>query len=317
MIDETTKKVLISDLESEILSLKKELNAVILAHYYQESEIQDLADYVGDSLELAKRAKETNADVIVFAGVHFMAETAKILNPNKLVLLPDLEAGCSLAESCPAEPFEGFRKKHPEQVAITYINCTAEVKALSDIICTSSNAEKIINQVEPGKPILFSPDRNLGKYLMKKTGREMLLWDGACIVHETFSERKIIDLTVKHPDAKLIAHPECEDHLLNHADFIGSTSKLLKYVQEDSAEKFIVATEVGIIYQMQKAAPGKIYIPAPPEEDGCSCNECPYMKLNTMEKLFLCMKNKSPRIELDESLIKRALLPIERMLAMS
>lgn len=317
MIDEIVNEEIIVDLESKILQLKAELNAVILAHYYQESEIQDIADYVGDSLELARRAKETNADVIVFAGVHFMAETAKILNPNKLVLLPDLEAGCSLAESCPADSFEAFRKKHPEHVAITYINCTAVVKALSDIICTSSNAEKIINQIEPSKPILFSPDRNLGRYLMKKTGREMFLWDGACIVHETFSERKIISLMLEHPEAKLIAHPECEDHLLNRADFIGSTSKLLKYVQEDPSAKFIVATEAGIIHQMKKAAPQKIYIPAPPEEDSCNCNECPYMKLNTMEKLYLCMKNKSPQIELDETLIKRSLLPIERMLAMS
>lgn len=316
MNDEMIKEEVIIDYESEILSLKKEMNAVILAHYYQESEIQDLADYVGDSLELARRAKSTDADVIVFAGVHFMAETAKILNPHKLVLLPDLEAGCSLAESCPAQLFKSFREKHPEHFAITYINCTAEVKALSDIICTSSNAEKIINQIEPGRPILFSPDRNLGRYLVKKTGREMLLWDGACIVHETFSERKIIDLMVEHPDAKLIAHPECEDHLLNHAHFIGSTSKLLKFVQEDSAKKFIIATEVGIIHQMEKIAPEKIFIPAPPEKN-CNCNECPYMKLNTMEKLYLCMKNKNPQIELSDDIIRRALIPIERMLAMS
>ena len=316
MNDAMIKDEVLIDYESEILSLKKEMNAVILAHYYQESEIQDLADYVGDSLDLARRAKSTDADVIVFAGVHFMAETAKILNPHKLVLLPDLEAGCSLAESCPAPMFKSFREKHPEHVAITYINCTAEVKALSDIICTSSNAEKIINQIEPGRPILFSPDRNLGRYLVKKTGREMLLWDGACIVHETFSERKIIDLMIEYPDAKLIAHPECEDHLLNHADFIGSTSKLLKFVQEDSSKKFIIATEVGIIHQMEKIAPEKIFIPAPPEKN-CSCNECPYMKLNTMEKLYLCMKNKQPRIELNDDIIRRAIVPIERMLAMS
>ncbi|QQS37116.1 MAG: quinolinate synthase NadA [Ignavibacteriales bacterium] len=317
MLDEMPNDELVINFETEILNLKNEMNAVILAHYYQESEIQDIADFVGDSLELARRAKETNADVIVFAGVHFMAETAKILNANKLVLLPDLEAGCSLAESCHAESFELFRQKHPDHVAITYINCTADVKALSDIICTSSNAEKIISQIEPGKPILFSPDRNLGRYLMKKTGREMLLWDGACIVHETFSEKKIIQLMIEHPDAKLIAHPECEDHLLNRADFIGSTSKLLKYVQEDSSAKFIVATEVGIIHQMQKLAPEKIYIPAPPDEDSCNCNECPYMKLNTMEKLYLCMKTKNPRIELNDQLIKKALIPIERMLSMS
>uniref|UniRef100_A0A7V2ZL84 Quinolinate synthase n=1 Tax=Ignavibacterium album TaxID=591197 RepID=A0A7V2ZL84_9BACT len=305
------------DLKEEILNLKKELNAVILAHYYQESEIQDIADFVGDSLELARKAKATNADVIVFAGVHFMAETAKILNPNKLVLIPDLEASCSLAEGCPADEFRKFREAHPDHIAITYINCTAEVKALSDIICTSSNAEKIINQIPPDKPILFSPDRNLGKYLIKKTGREMLLWEGSCIVHETFSERKILELKIKHPDAKLIAHPECEEPVLMHADFIGSTSKLLKFIQEDSAQSYIVATETGIIHQMKKAMPGKVFIPAPPQDESCSCNECPYMKLNTMEKVYLCMKNKFPEINLDEELRLKALKPIERMLEMS
>jgi quinolinate synthase len=305
------------NLEEEILALKEELNAVILAHYYQDSEIQDLADHVGDSLELARRAKETRADVIVFAGVHFMAETAKILNPNKLVLLPDLEAGCSLADSCPAPLFKAFREKHPDHVAITYINCTAEVKALSDIICTSSNAEKIINQIPPDQPILFSPDRNLGRYLIKKTGRDMLLWEGSCIVHETFSERKIVELQTLYPKAKLIAHPECEETLLNRADFIGSTSKLLNYVKEDDSKEYIVATEAGILHQMHKLAPDKILIPAPPEENNCNCNECPFMKLNTMEKLYLCMKNRSPRIELDTELMKKALLPIERMLSMS
>jgi quinolinate synthase len=304
------------DLREEIIKLKKELNASILAHYYQESEIQDLADYVGDSLELARRAKTTEADVIVFAGVHFMAETAKILNPNKTVLIPDLEAGCSLAEGCPAPLFKKFRENHPDHLAITYINCTAEVKALSDIICTSSNAEKIINQIPLNQPILFSPDKNLGKYLMKKTGRKMLLWEGSCIVHETFSERKIIDLKLENPSAKLIAHPECEEHILLKAEFIGSTSKLLKFVQEDDAQSYIVATEVGIIHQMKKARPDKVFIPAPPENN-CSCNECPYMKLNTLEKLYLCMKNGFPQINLEEELIKRALLPIERMLEMS
>jgi len=305
------------DLKEEILKLKKQLNAVLLAHYYQESEIQDIADFVGDSLELARRAKSTDADVIVFAGVHFMAETAKILNPNKLVLIPDLEASCSLAEGCPADEFKKFREAHPEHIAITYINCTAEVKALSDIICTSSNAEKIINQIPPEKPILFSPDRNLGKYLIKKTGREMLLWDGSCIVHETFSERKIIELKVRYPEAKLIAHPECEEPVLMHADFIGSTSKLLKFVQEDSANSYIVATETGIIHQMKKVCPEKFFIPAPPQDESCSCNECPYMKLNTMEKVYLCMKNKFPEIVLDEELRLKALKPIERMLEMS
>lgn len=305
------------DWKAEIQKLKKELNAVILAHYYQESEIQDIADFVGDSLELAKKAKSTSADVIVFAGVHFMAETAKILNPDKLVLLPDLEAGCSLAEGCPAEDFKSFREKHPDHIAITYINCTADVKALSDIICTSSSAEKIINQIPKDQPILFSPDRNLGKYLIKKTGRDMLLWDGSCIVHETFSERKIIELKVKYPKAKLISHPECEEPVLMHSDFIGSTSKLLGFVQEDSASQYIVATETGIIHQMKKAAPEKEYIPAPPEDETCSCNECPHMKLNTVEKLYLCMKNKYPEIIMDEKIRQQALLPIERMLEMS
>ncbi|MDP2364306.1 MAG: quinolinate synthase NadA [Ignavibacteria bacterium] len=305
------------DLEYEILKHKKELNAVILAHYYQESEIQDIADFVGDSLELAKKAKTTSADVIVFAGVHFMAETAKILNPNKLVLLPDLNAGCSLAEGCPAEEFKLFREKHPEHIAITYINCSADVKALSDIICTSSSAEKIITQIPKDQPILFSPDRNLGKYLIKKTGREMLLWDGSCIVHETFSEKKIIDLKIKYPKAKLISHPECEEPVLMHSDFIGSTSKLLSYVQQDSAKQYIVATETGIIHQMKKAAPEKEFIPAPPEDESCSCNECPHMKLNTMEKLYLCMKNKYPEIVMSEEIRTKALIPIERMLSMS
>jgi quinolinate synthase len=306
-----------TNLEDEIIELKRELNAVILAHYYQESEIQDLADFVGDSLELAKKTKETNADVIVFAGVHFMAEAAKILNPNKKVLLPDLEASCSLADGCPSDQFKIFRKQHPDHLAITYINCSAEVKALSDIICTSSSAEKIINQIPLETPILFSPDRNLGKYLIKKTGRNMLLWDGSCIVHETFSERKIIELKTRYPDAKLIAHPECEETLLSMADFIGSTSKLLKFISEDDSQSFIVATEVGIIHQMEKAQPQKTYIAAPPEEESCSCNECPYMKLNTMEKLFLCMKNQFPEIILDPEISQRALIPINKMLAMS
>jgi quinolinate synthase len=305
------------ELEEKILSLKKELNAVILAHYYQESEIQDIADYVGDSLELARKAKSTDADVIVFAGVHFMAETAKILNPGRTVLLPDLEAGCSLAEGCPADNFRSFREKHPDHLAITYINCTAEVKALSDIICTSSSAEKIINQVPLDKKILFSPDRNLGKYLIKKTGRDMLLWDGSCVVHETFSEKKVLDLKVKYPKAKLISHPECEEPILMHSDFIGSTSKLLNFIQIDASAQYIVATETGIIHQMKKAEPEKLFIPAPPEDESCSCNECPYMKLNTMEKLYLCMKNGFPEIVLDEEIRQKAFIPIERMLQMS
>lgn len=310
---ETETKI---NFETGIKNLKKDLNAVILAHYYQDSEIQDVADFIGDSLELARKAKETKADVIVFAGVHFMAETAKILNPDKLVLLPDLEAGCSLAESCPIESFKAFREKYPDHIAITYINCTAEVKAASDIICTSSNAEKIINQIPKDKPILFSPDRNLGAYLIKKTGRDMLLWDGSCIVHETFSEKKILELKLENPEAKLIAHPECEEHLLRYADFIGSTSKLLSFVKEDSSLSYIVATESGILHQMKRLAPEKIFIPAPPESN-CNCNECPFMKLNTMEKLYNCMKNKAPEITMSKELLTKALRPIERMLEMS
>ncbi|HXG00091.1 MAG TPA: quinolinate synthase NadA [Bacteroidota bacterium] len=296
--------------------MKKEMNAVLLAHYYQEGDIQDVADFVGDSLELARRAAETKADVIVFAGVHFMAETAKILNPTKQVLLPDLNAGCSLAEGCPAPAFRAFRAAHPHHVSITYINCSAEVKAASDIICTSSNAEKIIRQIPPDKPILFAPDKNLGKYLIKKTGRDMLLWEGSCIVHEVFSLRKIMQLQVEHPDAELIAHPECEEPILQRAHFIGSTSMLLKYVQTSPSKKFIVATESGILHQMRKLAPGKELIPAPPDTN-CACNDCPYMKLNTMEKLYLCMKNRSPEITLDPEIMQKALIPIQRMLAMS
>jgi quinolinate synthase len=304
------------DYKEEIQKLKKEINAVILAHYYQDAEIQDIADFIGDSLELAKKTKATDADVIVFAGVHFMAETAKILNPTKTVLVPDMEAGCSLADSCPPNLFKSFREKNPNHIAITYINCSASVKALSDIICTSSNAEKIINQIPHEQPILFSPDRNLGKYLIKKTGREMLLWEGTCIVHEAFSEEKIIRLKLEYPNAKIIAHPECEEVILRHADFIGSTSKLLNYVKEDNAENYIVVTEPGIIHQMEKSVPNKNFIPAPPQNE-CACNNCPYMKLNTLEKIYLCMKNNSPQIIMDEDLRLRALKPIEKMLEMS
>ncbi|MER3524446.1 MAG: quinolinate synthase [Ignavibacteria bacterium] len=304
------------DYREEILRRKKELNAVILAHYYQEGEIQDVADFVGDSLELARRAAQTDADVIVFAGVHFMAETAKILNPTKQVLLPDLNAGCSLAEGCPAPAFKAFRAAHPNHISITYINCSAEVKAASDIICTSSNAEKIIRQIPPDKPIFFAPDKNLGTYLIKKTGRDMLLWEGSCIVHEVFSLRKIMQLQMEHPDAELIAHPECEEPILQRANFIGSTSMLLKHVQSSPSKKFIVATESGILHQMRKLAPDKELIPAPPESS-CACNDCPYMKLNTMEKLYLCMKNRAPEITLDPVIIQKALVPIQRMLEMS
>jgi quinolinate synthase len=303
-------------LEEEILRLKKSLNAVILAHYYQESEIQDLADFVGDSLELSRRAASTDAEVIVFAGVHFMAETAKILSPSKTVLLPDLAAGCSLAEGCPAPAFRAFRQAHPGHVVVSYINCSAEVKALSDIICTSSNAEKIIRQIPAETPIIFAPDRNLGAYLVKKTGRPMLLWQGSCVVHETFSERKLLHLRTLYPSAVLIAHPECEETVLSQASFVGSTSALLRYVKESPSREFIIATEAGIIHQMQKACPEKLFIPAPPEES-CACNQCPYMKLNTMEKLYLCMRDKAPEITLDADLVARAYAPIKRMLEMS
>jgi quinolinate synthase len=313
MITRTTADV---DYRAGIVRLKKEMNAVILAHYYQESEIQDLADVIGDSLELSRRAAETEADVIVFAGVHFMAETAKILNPDKSVLVPDMNAGCSLAEGCPPDPFKALRAVHPNHISITYINCSAAVKAASDIICTSSNAEKIIRQIPPDKPILFAPDRNLGRYLIKKTGRDMLLWDGSCIVHETFSLRKLLTLQLEHPEAEIIAHPECEESLLARANFTGSTSALLRYVQSAGASSFIVATEPGILHQMRKVAPHREFIPAPPEAN-CACNECPYMKLNTLEKLYLCMKNRAPEIVLDPVIQAQALIPIQRMLAMS
>lgn len=302
--------------EEEILKLKKEMNAVILAHFYQESEIQEIADYIGDSLQLAQAAQKTQADVIVFAGVHFMAETAKILNPDKLVLLPDLKAGCSLAEGCPAPLLQKLKDKYPDYIVISYVNSSAEVKAISDIICTSSNAEKIVNQLPESQKIIFAPDKNLGRYLIKKTGREMKLWQGSCIVHETFSERKIIKLKTEHPGAKIIAHPECEETVLNYSDFIGSTSALLKYIQENPAKEFIVATEPGIITQMTKKCPDKIFITAPPEAS-CSCNECPYMRLNTMEKLYLCMRDKTPEITMNEDLRVKALKPILRMLEMS
>ena len=304
------------DLESEIRKLKKEMNAVILAHYYQESEIQDLADFIGDSLQLSQQAAKTNADIIVFAGVHFMAETAKILNPDKLVLLPDLNAGCSLAEGCPAPRLEKFKQKHPDHILISYINCSAEVKALSDIICTSSNAVKIVNQIPADRKILFAPDRNLGRYVIRQSGRDMVLWQGACIVHETFSDKKIMRLKFENPDALLIAHPECEEAVLNNADYIGSTSGLLKFVTDSPEKEFIVATEPGIIHQMLLKNPDKIFIPAPPESN-CNCNECPYMKLNTLEKLYLCMRDRNPEIEMDRDLMRKALKPLERMLEMS
>jgi len=304
------------DLFHEIECLKREKNAVVLAHYYQEPDIQDVADYIGDSLGLAQQAEKTSAEMIVFAGVHFMAETAKILNPGKKVVLPDLHAGCSLADSAPADLFAAFKKQHSNHIVISYINCTAEIKAMSDIICTSSNAEKIIESVPKDKPIMFAPDKNLGAYLNKKTGRNMLLWNGACMVHEIFSQQKIAKLKMQHPNAKVIAHPECEEVVLQHADFIGSTTQLLKFAVNDAANEFIVATETGILHQMQKDAPQKTFIPAPPD-NMCACNDCPHMKLNTLEKLYLCMKYEEPEILMDEKIRKAALKPIERMLAIS
>ena len=304
------------DLFAEIEKLKKEKNAVILAHYYQEPDIQDVADYIGDSLGLSQKAESTNADMIVFAGVHFMAETAKILNPSKKVLLPDLNAGCSLSDSAPPALFKVFKDKHPDHLVITYINCSAGMKALSDIICTSSNAQKIVESLPPDQLIIFAPDKNLGAYINKQTGRNMLLWNGACMVHEIFSLEKITKLKIRHPKAKVIAHPECEAPVLAVADYIGSTTGLLKYSQDNPAQEFIVVTETGIIHQMQKASPGKTFIPAPPNNT-CACNDCPYMKLNTLEKLYLCMKYEMPEILMPEDLRLAAKKPIDRMLEIS
>jgi quinolinate synthase len=304
------------DLFAEIERLKKEKNAILLAHYYQEPDIQDVADFIGDSLGLAQKAQETTADIIVFAGVHFMAETAKILNPGKKVLLPDLNAGCSLADSAPADIFRVFRQKHPDHLVISYINCTADIKAQSDIICTSSNAAKIIESVAFEQPILFAPDKNLGAYLNKQTGRNMLLWNGACMVHEIFSVEKITRLKIRHPQAKIIAHPECEEAVLALADYIGSTTQLLKYSITDKATQFIVATETGILHQMQQDSPNKTFIPAPPN-NSCACNDCPHMKLNTLEKLYLCMKYELPEIKMDETLRLAAKKPMDRMMEIS
>ena len=304
------------DLFAEIERLKKEKNAIVLAHYYQEPDIQDVADYIGDSLGLAQQAEKTTADMIVFAGVHFMAETAKILNPSKKVLLPDLKAGCSLADSAPPELFKQFKARYPDHLVISYINCSAGIKALSDIICTSSNAQKIVESLPPEQKIIFAPDKNLGAYLIKKTGRDMVLWNGACMVHEIFSLEKITRLKMRHPEAKLIAHPECEEPILRIADYIGSTTGLLKFSQEDASQEYIVATETGILHQMQKAAPQKTFIPAPPD-NSCACNDCPHMKLNTLEKLYLCMEYEQPEILMDETLRLAAKKPIERMLEIS
>ena len=304
------------DLFAEIERLKKEKNAIVLAHYYQEPDIQDVADFIGDSLGLAQKAKKTDADIIVFAGVHFMAETAKIINPGKKVLLPDLKAGCSLSDSAPPELFKRFKDKYPDHLVITYINCSAGMKALSDIICTSSNAEKIIESLPKEQKIIFAPDKNLGAYLNKKTGRNMVLWNGACMVHEIFSLEKITKLKIRHPDAKVIAHPECEEAVLAVADYIGSTTGLLKYSIKSDAQEFIVVTETGILHQMQKDSPKKTFIAAPPTTN-CACNDCPYMKLNTLEKLYLCMEYELPEIKMDEELRLAAKKPIERMLEIS
>jgi quinolinate synthase len=305
------------DLVAEINKLKKEKNAIILAHYYQESEIQDIADYIGDSLGLAQMAEATDADMIVFAGVHFMAETAKMLNPRKKVVLPDLKAGCSLSDSCPAPLFKQFKEQYPDHVVVSYINCTAALKTVTDICCTSSNAEVIINSIPKEKGIIFAPDKNLGAYLQKKTGRDnMILWNGACMVHEIFSHEKITKLMVEHPDAKFIAHPECEAHILDKADFIGSTSQLLKYTKDNEAQKFIVATESGILHQMELASPSKVFIPAPPNNT-CACNDCPHMKRNTMEKLYLCMKYEQPEVILDQNVIDQGRVCIDRMMEIS
>jgi quinolinate synthase len=304
------------DLFAEIKRLKKEKNAVILAHFYQEPDIQDIADYIGDSLGLSQEAAKTDADIIVFAGVHFMAETAKILSPNKKVLLPDLKAGCSLSDSCPPRLFAKFKEKYPDHMVITYVNCTAELKAMSDIVCTSSNAVQIVESLPKDQKIIFGPDRNLGAYVAKKTGRDMVLWNGACMVHEIFSQQRIVKLKSRHPEAKFIAHPECEDVILQMADYIGSTTGLLKYTINNPANEFIVATESGIIHQMEKASPNKTFRPAPPN-NSCACNDCPHMKRNTLEKLYLCMKNELPEVNVPMDIILQAQKPIEKMLEIS
>ena len=305
-----------ADLFAEIERLKRERNAIVLAHFYQEPDIQDIADVIGDSLALAQAAARASADVIVFCGVHFMAETAKIVNPGKLVVLPDLNAGCSLADSCPASEFERFVRAHPDHYVISYINCSAAVKALSDVICTSSNAERMIAHVPADRPIIFAPDQQLGRYLIKKTGRDMLLWPGACSVHVIFSERAIVRLKIEYPDAIVLAHPECEERVLALADHIGSTTSILEYARTSPARRFIVVTESGIIHQMKKACPDKTFIPAPPD-NGCACNECPYMRLNTLEKVYRCLRDGTPQITMAEELRVRALAPLQRMLAQS
>jgi quinolinate synthase len=304
-------------LTSAIKKLKKKKNAVILAHYYQDDAIQEVADYLGDSLYLAQQAAKVENDIIVFAGVHFMAETAKIINPSKKVLLPDLKAGCSLADSCPPDDFAAFKANHPDALVVSYINCSAEVKMLSDLVCTSSNAKKIIESIPKDQKIIFAPDKNLGAYLNKETGRNMILWQGSCIVHEAFSFEKIISLIKSYPNAKFIAHPESESPVLDIAHYIGSTSGLLDFVQKDKAKEYIVATEAGILYEMQKRCPKKTFIPAPVEDDTCACSECAFMKLNTLEKLYHCLLNESPEVKMDKKLMDGARIPIQRMFELS
>lgn len=307
-----------SDLKEKILELKKRKNAVILAHYYQEEAIQKIADFVGDSLELSRKASQVDADIIVFAGVYFMAETAKIVNPNKKVIVPDVKAGCSLADGCPPDEFKNFLEKYPNHTVVTYINCKAEVKTLTDIVCTSSNAKKVIASIPKDQPIVFAPDKNLGKYLISETGRDMVLWEGSCIVHEAFSLEKLIDLYKKHPTATIIAHPESETHILKVAHYIGSTSGMLNHVKNSPNDTFIVATEAGILHQMQLDNPTKTLIPAPSKEDNtCACSECAFMKVNTLEKLYQCLQDESPEVHLDNEIIEKALLPIQRMLALN
>lgn len=307
-----------STLVNKIERLKKEKNAVILAHYYQDSEIQDIADYIGDSLGLSQQAKATDADIIVFAGVHFMAETAKILNPQKRVFIPDLDAGCSLSDSCPPDLFKAFKEAHPNHVVVSYINCSAEIKALTDIVCTSANAMKVVASIPFETPIIFAPDKNLGNYINQKTGRNMLLWDGSCIVHEAFSIDKLLALYQEHPDAEIIAHPESEDHILKVSNFIGSTSEMIDYVKNSSRDTFIIATEAGILHKMKEIAPHKTLIPAPALEDNtCACSECGFMKLNTLEKLYDCLLHETPEIFISDELREKALIPIDRMLALS
>jgi quinolinate synthase len=308
----------VKNLKQKIIALKKQKNAVILAHYYQEPEIQEIADYVGDSLGLSQEATRVEAEIILFAGVHFMAETAKILNPTKKVILPDIEAGCSLAASCPPHLFKKFIESHPNHTVITYVNCSAEIKSLSDLVCTSSNALKIVESIPKNIPIIFAPDKNLGKYIIQKTGRKMLLWDGSCVVHEAFSLDKLIELHKKNPDAKIIAHPESETHILETASYVGSTSGMINYVKSSPSDKFIVATEAGILYKMQQEVPNKVLIPAPSQEDNtCACSECGFMKMNTLQKVYDCLLNEVPEITIPEDVRMKALIPIERMLKLS